>query len=132
VDYSPGTEEVFSDPRILRNILFNLLSNASKYSDVKKSIYLSVTVNAQELILALRDEGIGIPEEEHRFLFDRFFRAANVSNIQGTGLGLNIVKRYVELLDGTIDFKSTLGTGSTFTVTIPLKLPHAKNSVNRR
>lgn len=109
-----------SDSRILRNILFNLLSNASKYSDAGKQIYLNTTVSNDHLSLGVQDEGIGIPEEEVHHLFDRFFRASNAINIQGTGLGLHIVKRYVELLNGTIHFTSKQGAGSLFTVTVPL------------
>lgn len=109
-----------SDSRILRNILFNLISNASKYSDPGKRIFLETIRSTDHLSLAIRDEGIGIPEEDLHHLFDRFFRASNATNIQGTGLGLHIVKRYVELLNGTIDFTSKQGTGSTFTFTIPL------------
>lgn len=111
---------ILSDSRILRIILFNLISNASKYSDVGKDIEITVTVNSQSLVIAIRDHGIGIPDEDRKHLFERFFRAGNVSNIQGTGLGLNIVKRYVELLNGRITFDSVYKKGSTFIVTIPL------------
>lgn len=111
---------LISDSRILRNILFNLISNASKYSDPGKEIEITVSEEEGKLHLAIKDQGIGIPEEDHRHLFERFFRAGNVSNIQGTGLGLNIVKRYVELLNGTIAFTSEYQKGSTFTVSIPL------------
>lgn len=109
-----------SDARVLRNILFNLLSNASKYSETNKDIDLTVTTERSMLTMIIRDYGIGIPEEDHKHLFERFFRAGNVSNIQGTGLGLNIVKRYVELLDGNINFTSKNKKGSIFTVSIPL------------
>jgi signal transduction histidine kinase len=66
------------------------------------------------------DEGIGIPDSEVKYLFDRFFRASNATNIQGTGLGLHIVKRYVDLLKGTVSFSSEEGKGSIFTIEIPL------------
>jgi len=114
-------ENILSDSRILRNILFNLLSNASKYSEAGSPIELTVSTNANQLTMMIRDHGIGIPQEDHRHLFERFFRAGNVSNIQGTGLGLNIVKRYVDLLQGAITFESASGKGTCFTVTIPLK-----------
>lgn len=113
-------QTVTSDSRILRNILFNLISNASKYSEPGKTIEIIVDADADRLSMAIRDQGFGIPEEDHKHLFERFFRAGNVSNIQGTGLGLNIVKRYVELLNGTITFESEYKKGSTFTVSIPL------------
>lgn len=108
-----------SDSRILRNILFNLISNASKYSEPHKMIFINCRVNQQEIIFEVQDEGIGIPKAEQKHLFDRFFRASNAGNIQGTGLGLNIVKRYVDLLNGKITFSSEYGKGSTFTVEIP-------------
>lgn len=113
-------EVVQTDSRVLRNILFNLLSNASKYSEVGKNIRIEVHLAEKELMLSVQDEGIGIPEEDLRHLFDRFFRASNASTIQGTGLGLHIVKRYVDLLHGKINFTSKQGAGSTFTFTIPV------------
>jgi PAS domain S-box-containing protein len=112
-------EPVLVDPRILRNILFNLLSNASKYSDENKFIYLTTFSTDNEIHISVRDEGIGIPDDDKRHMFDRFFRASNATNIQGTGLGLNIVKRYVELLSGEIHFESEYGKGSTFTISFP-------------
>jgi signal transduction histidine kinase len=87
---------------------------------VHKAIHLHYAVPNDTLVLVVRDEGIGIPQNELKYLFDRFFRASNVTNIQGTGLGLNIVKRYVDLLAGEIEFTSENGKGSTFTVTLPL------------
>ena len=114
-----GLKSVKSDTRILRNILFNLISNASKYSAEHKSIYLTVEPAGDSIIFGIRDEGIGIPEADFKHMFERFYRATNAGTIQGTGLGLNIVKRYVELLGGTVDFASKLGSGSTFTITFP-------------
>lgn len=116
----PKNYQVNTDPRMLRNILFNLLSNASKYSDKGKKITLSCTCGNEKLVLLVSDEGIGIPDSEVKYLFDRFFRASNVTNIQGTGLGLHIVKRYVDLLKGTISFSSEEGKGSIFTIEIPI------------
>lgn len=110
---------VESDPRVIRNIAFNLISNASKYSDEGKMIYVNIAYGATHITIGITDEGIGIPAEEMRHIFERFFRASNASNIQGTGLGLNIVKRYVSLLKGDIGFTSVYGKGSTFTFTIP-------------
>lgn len=108
---------VIVDERILRNIIFNLLSNAIKYST--KDIKCDIHILEDRFEIVIEDYGIGIPIEDQKYLFGRFFRAGNVTNIQGTGLGLNIVKRYVELLDGTITFKSEHEVGSTFFVTIP-------------
>jgi signal transduction histidine kinase len=112
--------DIICDARILRNILFNLITNASKYSEVNKSIFITCRMVDDFMVFDVRDEGIGIPKEDERHMFNRFFRASNAGNVQGTGLGLNIVKRYIELLKGTISFKSDLGRGTVFTVKIPL------------
>ena len=111
---------VFLDKKFLKNILFNLLSNAIKYSDAGSPIDLSLTVKDDYFEISVTDYGIGIPEEEQQHLFTRFFRAHNVENIQGTGLGLNIVRRYVDLMNGNISFESKQGKGTTFRVQIPL------------
>ena len=116
-----GTEQIFSDPRILRNILFNLISNASKYSGEGKPVFITCRLEGNNMYFIVRDEGIGIPLDDQRHMFDRFFRASNAGNAQGTGLGLNIVKRYVELLGGSISFTSEFGKGSTFTVMVPVE-----------
>ncbi|GAB4201378.1 MAG: hypothetical protein Fur0023_05760 [Bacteroidia bacterium] len=113
--------ECTTDEQLLKNILFNLISNASKYSDENKSILIISKIENNTLIISVKDEGCGIPEEEQSFLFTRFFRANNVSNIQGTGLGLNIVKKYLELMNGHIEFQSKLNEGSTFTIYIPFQ-----------
>jgi len=110
---------VKTDERFLRNILINLLSNAIKYSPEKDKIIFKVNSNKSNLLIEIKDSGIGIPKAEQEHLFDRFFRASNVETIQGTGLGLSIVKRYVELLNGNITFKSIEGKGTSFFVKIP-------------
>jgi len=122
IDLQNGPTTLTSDSRIIRNILFNLISNASKYSNIGKQITLTAGVGQDLLTIKIKDEGIGIPAEDHKHLFDRFFRASNASSVQGTGLGLHIVRRYVELLHGKITFESTFNKGSTFIVSIPLKL----------
>jgi PAS domain S-box-containing protein len=116
----PTISVIQTDARILRNILFNLISNASKYSEKNKVIYLDCTREGNQVFFSVRDEGIGIPEDDQKHLFDRFFRASNAGTIQGTGLGLNIVKQYVGLLNGTITFISEFQKGSTFVVSIPI------------
>jgi PAS domain S-box-containing protein len=113
--------EIFSDPRILKNIMFNLLSNAIKYSD--KEIFCDFYVKEDQYVIIIKDSGIGIPDYDQKYMFDRFFRAENAVNIQGTGLGLNIVKRYVDLLNGSISFKSELNKGTEFTVILPKFAP---------
>jgi PAS domain S-box-containing protein len=107
------------DKKLVRHILMNLLSNAIKYSAENASINLNIKEDDQYVLLEVKDQGIGIPEDEQAKLFGLFFRAKNTQNIEGTGLGLNIVKQYVELLDGTIDFKSQINKGATFLVKWP-------------
>jgi PAS domain S-box-containing protein len=119
VDFSGSSRELQCDPRILRNILFNLLSNASKYSADEKEIFIKVEYKEEFASISVRDEGIGIPKDEIKHLFDRFFRASNATNIQGSGLGLNIVKKYLDLLNGTLAFSTAEGKGTSFTIKIP-------------
>ncbi len=114
--------QVVLDPILIKNILINLLSNALKYSKEGQSVYLKTQIFENELSITVKDEGIGIPEDDRKHLFERFFRANNVEAIQGTGLGLNIVKKYVELMEGTIDFESTVDKGSIFKIFIPLQI----------
>jgi PAS domain S-box-containing protein len=117
--YDRDVIEIISDSRILRNILFNLVSNASKYSPVDKEIVIAFASTGENFTFSVIDQGIGIPLDDQRHLFERFFRASNAGNEQGTGLGLNIVKRYVELLGGTITCRSKYLHGSTFEVIVP-------------
>lgn len=114
-----GTQTITLDDRILKNICINLLSNAIKFSPENSTIFVDCAITAEKLILSIRDQGIGISEEDQKHLFERFFRAGNAVNIQGTGLGLNIVTRYVALMNGSIEFESELEKGSVFTVHIP-------------
>lgn len=113
-----GNEEIFADPQLMKNILINLVSNAIKYSKDDGQITVSSAVTSERFELNIADRGIGIPLEDQKNIFDRFFRATNAGNIQGTGLGLNIVKKYVELMDGSISFVSS-EEGTTFTVSLP-------------
>lgn len=127
-------DEILSDRHILKNILLNLLSNASKYSD--EDIYLTVKNDNDATQIEVRDKGIGIPKDEMKNLFTRFFRAKNAFNLQGTGLGLNIVKKYLELIQGEIEVKSVENEGSTFKITFTNKLKinkplnHEENLIN--
>tara|TARA_R110002111_G_scaffold222032_2_gene284159 strand:+ start:9 stop:2201 length:2193 start_codon:yes stop_codon:yes gene_type:complete len=110
----------FLDQKLLKHIIFNLLSNAIKYSEEHKPITFNIESTNQYLVIEIKDEGIGIPKEDLNNMFQRFYRANNTTNIQGTGLGLNIVKQYTELMGGTISFKSELNVGTTFWVEFPL------------
>lgn len=111
---------IHSDESLLRNALINLLSNAIKFSEEGADIQVNAVRQNSSLLIHIADRGIGIPEEEHKHLFDRFFRASNASNIQGTGLGLYIVKRYIEMINGQLTFHSKPGKGTTFTIQLPV------------
>lgn len=115
-----GKENCFIDKQILRNIIINLVSNAIKFSLENKEIRINTIVDEKQFTISVADKGIGIPNEEKSKLFERFFRAKNATNIQGTGLGLNIVSKYVEAIGGTISFESELEVGTTFMITIPI------------
>lgn len=119
---------IYSDKRILKNILFNLISNAIKYSPENTKIDCVISSKDNLVHIQIKDYGIGIPLEDQKHIFSRFFRASNVVNIQGTGLGLNIVKRYVELLGGEISFKSSATDGTIFKIIIPIKNEKAVNN----
>lgn len=111
------------DEQVLRSILVNILQNAIRYSPNPKPIELKLARRKQQLTLQITDHGLGIPEADQAFLFEPFHRGRNVSNIPGTGLGLNIVKQFVALLHGTITFDSTLGVGTSFRIRLPLQSP---------
>jgi PAS domain S-box-containing protein len=116
-----GAEVIESDGKLIKNILINLISNAIKFSDEGKTVYVNSVVKENVAIISVRDEGIGISREDQVHLFSSFFRGKNALNIQGTGLGLHIVKRYLDLLDGDVNLKSELGKGTIITFTIPVK-----------
>lgn len=118
-----GTEEKITlntDRNILKNVFNNLISNASKYSGNSTKIEIGFESN-EMAHLWVKDFGIGIPKRDQSKIFSRFFRASNAFNIEGTGLGLNIVRRYVELLGGSIEFESEMGHGTCFHLYLPLK-----------
>ena len=119
-----GKNEFISDKRLLKNILINLLSNAIKFSPVDASIWLQVDhLPNGHLRLSVKDEGIGISEEDQQHLFSSFFRGGNALNIEGTGLGLHIVRRYADLLGGSVQLDSVLDRGTTITVELPAASP---------
>lgn len=118
-DYK-GNQEVSSDKKLLKNILINLITNAIKFSGEDTKIEITATVNDMKGIISVCDHGIGIPREDLEHLFSSFYRGGNVLNIQGTGLGLHIVKRFVELMSGSVAIESELGSGTTITITIPV------------
>jgi two-component system sensor kinase FixL len=108
------------DQHLLSNVLNNLLSNAIKYSPTGSSVRFLIEFYQETVKLIITDTGIGIPEDEQVHLFERFFRAGNTTGVSGTGLGLSIVKKYLDLMGGTIQVSSSPGVGSTFLATIPL------------
>ena len=112
-----GDEEVLLDPSLLKNILINLLSNSIKFSPESSLIKLCSHVKKDTIEISVQDVGIGMSEEDQKHLFERFFRGANVTNIQGTGLGLHIVGKYIELMNGNISVKSELEKGTEIFVT---------------
>ncbi|AFY76986.1 putative ATPase [Pleurocapsa sp. PCC 7327] len=112
--------EAYMDEKLLGHILGNLLSNAIKYSPADSTVEFRLTCQEGEATFQIQDRGIGIPEEDLPRLFEPFHRAKNASKISGTGLGLAIVKKSVDLHGGKIAVNSKVGTGTTFTVTIPL------------
>ena len=113
-----GDTDVFLDLSLMKHILMNLVSNASKFSSNSTIISVKTVQKNNSIVLSVKDEGIGISPEDQKHLMERFFRAANAQNIQGTGLGLHIVARYAEMMEGKLEFKSELGKGSEFIVTI--------------
>lgn len=112
--------EAFLDKKLLRPVLTNLISNAIKYSPYGGQIQFLCTHSAEEIVFRVQDQGIGIPLDDQSKLFKSFYRASNVERIPGSGLGLSIVKEYVELHGGLIELESYVGQGTAITVTIPL------------
>lgn len=111
-----GNQMVTLDPNFLKNILINLISNACKFSPESATILVRSSQHNGVATLMVSDQGIGISKEDQQHLMERFFRATNAQNIEGTGLGLHIVSRYVEMLNGTIEFQSELGKGTEFKI----------------
>jgi PAS domain S-box-containing protein len=122
------------DETLLRHIFTNLLSNAVKYAPPGSQVHFSVRRDAGDVVFELRDHGIGIPAEDQKRLFEAFYRAGNVGDIPGTGLGLVIVRRCVDLHNGTITVESTPGSGTTFLVRLKMFSPHIgeKSSTPRK
>ena len=118
----PDHLSIYTDKNLFRNILLNLISNAIKFSNENGEVILKADVYEDQFCISVSDSGIGISEEDMQYLFERFFRAKNAQNIQGTGLGLYIVSRYVQLLGGRIEVKSVLNQGTIFSVFLPLKI----------
>jgi signal transduction histidine kinase len=112
-----GSNITLIDAALLKHILMNLVSNAIKFSPEDSTISVTSAVTENEFVLSVKDEGVGISEEDQQHLFQRFFRGANVTNIQGTGLGLHIVSKYAELMNGQITYETALNKGTKFIIT---------------
>jgi len=113
-------QEIYLDKQLLQQILEDVLSNAIKYSSSEETIEVKLKGNREQITLEIRDRGIGIPLEDQDRLFEAFHRGTNVGTIPGTGLGLAIVKRCVDIHQGDIHINSTIGVGTTVTVTLPI------------
>ncbi|MDD1437800.1 ATP-binding protein [Dolichospermum sp. ST_sed10] len=128
IEFSVNTSEptlndilvVQFDPKLIRQIITNLLSNAMKYSPENSSVDFRLNIENDQLIFKIQDSGLGIPEKDQINLFGSFYRASNVGSISGTGLGLAIVKKCVDQHQGEITLDSEVQQGTTFTVRIPL------------
>jgi two-component system sensor kinase FixL len=118
-NHEGASSKVLLDKKLLRHSLTNLLSNALKYSGNNGAIHLTTMITPAGCRISVADNGIGIPKEEQGHLFEAFFRAHNTTAIQGTGLGLNIVKRYMDLMNGRIVVESVEHTGTTVMLSFP-------------
>ncbi|MEP7232496.1 MAG: PAS domain-containing sensor histidine kinase [Ginsengibacter sp.] len=112
-----GNANVVLDPSLLKHIVMNLVSNASKFSPEGRKIEIKTAKSEEHIVLSVIDHGIGISKEDQKHLMERFFRASNADNIQGTGLGLHIVAKYAELMNGSVTYRSDLEKGTEFLVT---------------
>ncbi len=118
-----GTESMVKlDPNLLKNCVINLVGNAIKYSGENTFIQFNTEIGPDKCVIMIQDNGIGIPEADQKHLFEAFFRAHNTGNIPGTGLGLNIVTRYINLMNGKVDFKSEVNQGTSFTHYISINM----------
>ncbi|HUM97802.1 MAG TPA: PAS domain-containing sensor histidine kinase [Chitinophagaceae bacterium] len=115
-----GAELAVTDNKLLKNVLINLMTNAIKFSAADTTIDVYSFCNAENIKVSITDRGIGISKDDQPHLLSSFFRGANATNIQGTGLGLHIVQRYLSLLGGEVQFESELNKGTTVTFTIPV------------
>ena len=110
------TSIIYNDAGLLKNCIINLIANAIKYSGENTFIEFNTEITDENCLITIKDNGIGIPLTEQKQLFEPFFRANNIGNIPGTGLGLNIVKRYIKLMNGVVEFESAENNGTKFTL----------------
>ena len=116
--------KIYADSEQLKRALINILSNAIKYSPNGQNVELEIRArtktNQEQLGIIVKDKGLGISKENLAHIFDKFWRADNVSDIIGTGLGMALVKEIIDLHHGEIDVQSTLGKGTTVSVWLPI------------
>jgi signal transduction histidine kinase len=128
-----GDGKVFLDSTLLKHIVMNLISNASKFSPDSATIEITSSHQNDLVMLSVKDGGIGISKEDQKHLMERFFRGANAANIQGTGLGLHIISKYAEMMHGKITCISQLEKGTEFIITFNTKKnEHETNTFDRR
>jgi len=116
-------ETIIADEKLIRQVFTNLLSNAVKYSPGTSKVWVDGRREGPDVVIAFRDEGVGIPEKEIDKLFGRFFRASTSSGIAGTGIGLNLVRQLLQLHEGDIAVSSVENVGTTFTMRLPIEQP---------
>jgi len=122
--YDALPEKFYMDEKLIRQMAMNLVSNAAKYSPASNTIYFSLQGAEDKMTITVQDHGIGIPHDAQSHLFDVFYRAQNVTNISGTGIGLAIVKLVVDLHHGKIKVESQPEQGTTFIIDLPIKQNH--------
>ncbi len=108
------------DTKLMKQVLQNAISNAIKYSPNEKPIDISIEKVNNYSVITIKDNGIGIPEAELPLVFESFFRSTNVDNIPGTGLGMSIIKLFVEMHEGTINIESKINKGTSLIITLPI------------
>jgi PAS domain S-box-containing protein len=123
-----GSTKAYSDNKLLKNILINLISNAIKFSGEDSPIIINSAINNGTAEISVADKGIGIALADQEHLFSSFFRGKNAINIQGTGLGLHIVKRYLDLLGGSVNLESKLNEGTKISFVIPIN--HSNDEIH--
>ncbi|HMQ01306.1 MAG TPA: ATP-binding protein, partial [Cyclobacteriaceae bacterium] len=121
LNYATKLEKLHVDDKLLRNIIINLLTNALKFSAAHTIVAFSIYDHSNYVVFEVKDEGIGIAENDLKNIFEPFQRASNSVDIPGTGLGLSIAKRAVDLMEGSIEVESKVNEGSLFRVMIPVK-----------
>ena len=125
-------EAIMADTGSVEQVLTNLLSNAVKYSPDSQTIHVKAWEEGRQVVISVRDYGIGIDQEDIPEIGDRFFRAKTSTGIAGTGIGLNLAKTLVEMHDGTLHVESISGVGSTFSFRLPVAGPDQLEKANTR